>query len=681
MAEKKEIKFYGIDNITQATEKDSLYAVKGKSENFFKLYVTDLYGNLIPLFTVNTSGSITNITSSDSSISVSGGNIKDLKVSTSLQNIINSALQSNDPISSLLNDSGYLTLTDLPTFNPSDYDLSEFTNVSSDPFVKQSELVSGTTDLSYTPSPTNGIVTSSTGSDATIPLADNTNAGLIDSAEKNKISTAIQPSDLGAVATSNDYTDLDNIPTTFTPSSHTHVEADITDLDKYTQSETDNLLNTKFDNPAGNNTQYLDGSGTPTTFPIIPDVNDFVPYTGANQNVDLGTNELKADALEVSLTPTGAVDAGKIAWNVSDGTFDMGLLNGVTLQSGQEIHFYAKASGAISNGDCVQFAGSQGEHLLIKKAVQSEINLNPEYFIGIATQDFANNEFGYVTVLGKVRMLNTSSWTQPVLYFDSSGSTAGALTQIQPTAPNAKIIVCAVARVHATQGILMVRPHTMPRLKDMQDSHLPTPSDNDSIVWNNSNSRYENKALISNTITEDVTDKAPNENAVFDALFLKEDKLTSAYSMKANNTNATANSTEFYFRVENKKALSDSGFSYIGSVAPYGTFTGSYSWMLVGNFVMFQMAGFWANPGTAITSLIIPFPSDMPFPVRQNGFTGSVDRIATGIGYLTTTNQATGNGQTAHIRAKTTGNSFEIIISASSVAAKSFSLAINYPIS
>jgi hypothetical protein len=37
----------------------------------------------------------------------------------------------------------------------------------------------GTTDLSYTASPTNGIVVSSTGTDATLPLADGINAGLI----------------------------------------------------------------------------------------------------------------------------------------------------------------------------------------------------------------------------------------------------------------------------------------------------------------------------------------------------------------------------------------------------------------------------------------------------------------------------------------------------------------------
>lgn len=41
------------------------------------------------------------------------------------------------------------------------------------------DIPSGATDLAYTPSPTQGTVTSSTGTDAIIPLADGTNAGLL----------------------------------------------------------------------------------------------------------------------------------------------------------------------------------------------------------------------------------------------------------------------------------------------------------------------------------------------------------------------------------------------------------------------------------------------------------------------------------------------------------------------
>jgi hypothetical protein len=46
---------------------------------------------------------------------------------------------------------------------------------------------SGVTNLAYTASATNGIVTSSTGTDATIPLADSTNAGLMSKAKFDEV--------------------------------------------------------------------------------------------------------------------------------------------------------------------------------------------------------------------------------------------------------------------------------------------------------------------------------------------------------------------------------------------------------------------------------------------------------------------------------------------------------------
>ena len=151
------------------------------------------------------------------------------------------------------------------------------------------------------------------------------------------------------------------------------------------------------------------------------------------------------------------LETGRILWDSVNGTFYFCLLNGVTGQAFQEQYIYGKASGTISNGSPVQFAGSQGEHLLFKTAVPSELNAHPEYFIGIATQDFVNNQFGYITTFGKVHDLNTSAYTEgSVLYFDSIN---GGLTSTKPSYPNARIIVAAVVKSHATQGVLMVRPH------------------------------------------------------------------------------------------------------------------------------------------------------------------------------------------------------------------------------
>lgn len=200
---------------------------------------------------------------------------------------------------------------------------------------------------------------------------------------------------------------------------------------------------------------------------------------------------VSAEYADLSTTTSHSVSVGEIAWNATDGTFDMGLIGGVTLQAGQEMHIYGKATEAISNGDAVMFGGVQGEHLLLSKADATTINANPEYFIGVSTQDFATNDFGYVTVFGKVRTLDTTGYSLgAVLYYDSTTSTDGKLTATEPSAPNAKIIVAAVVRVHATQGVLMVRPHIMPMLSEIQDVNTSlsktTPVNTDNLLLQDS---------------------------------------------------------------------------------------------------------------------------------------------------------------------------------------------------
>jgi len=63
--------------------------------------------------------------------------------------------------------------------------------------------VGGATNLAYSPSATNGVVTSDTGTDATIPAGDGTNAGLLVPAQFNKLGyiTVTQAVDLDAIET------------------------------------------------------------------------------------------------------------------------------------------------------------------------------------------------------------------------------------------------------------------------------------------------------------------------------------------------------------------------------------------------------------------------------------------------------------------------------------------------
>ena len=123
----------------------------------------------------------------------------------------------------------------------------------------------------------------------------------------------------------------------------------------------------------GSTTRFLREDGTFT----VP-LSSGVPYTGATQDLNMGTFATIVDSLKVSLTPkTVARVVGETVWNPTEGTLETVLLNNTVLQHGQEIHIYGKAIGAISNGDAVQLVGAQGNRITIKKSVPSEIKNNP----------------------------------------------------------------------------------------------------------------------------------------------------------------------------------------------------------------------------------------------------------------------------------------------------------------
>lgn len=154
---------------------------------------------------------------------------------------------------------------------------------------------------------------------------------------------------------------------------------------------------------------------------------------------------------------TVSVSQGELSWNATDDTINIGHANGVVQQVGLEQYMRGEnlTGATISNGAVVGFAGVNGEIKISKYIADGTVdNL---YFIGVLTQDLANAETGMVTTYGKVRGLDTSSWTKGTILY-ASPTTAGALTSTRPTAPNEVVIVAAVLVQDATNGEIMVRP-------------------------------------------------------------------------------------------------------------------------------------------------------------------------------------------------------------------------------
>jgi hypothetical protein len=253
---------------------------------------------------------------------------------------------------------------------------------------------------------------------------------------------------------------------------------------------------------SGNTLQYIDGTGALQTFPGLT---GFVPYTGANQNVDLGEFGISAGYFQADLTPTGVLQVGRMQWNATDGTMDLRLLgNNVTLQIGQEnVTRVVNKSGVNlleANYQVVRIrkvaeGGAQGQRLAVVLAQGNNENNSTEV-IGLVTETINNNQEGFVTSLGEVKSINTTGSLQGETWVDGdilylSSTIAGQLTNVRPVAPNHAVIVGYVVYAHANNGKIYMAIDTGYELGELHNVYAPSPTANQSIYWDVTNSRYQ----------------------------------------------------------------------------------------------------------------------------------------------------------------------------------------------
>jgi hypothetical protein len=254
---------------------------------------------------------------------------------------------------------------------------------------------------------------------------------------------------------------------------------------------------------------------TPASLKSIKDVDTGIVGKDAN-------GEILVDGINIATDDLANPDPRNITWNIDDGTLDVELYDGVVMQVGEELMIRGKAVEDILDGQVVMFGGALGDNIKLKVADASAEGFLPRWILGIATHNIDQNKWGYVTKVGKVRGVNTTAFAEgAVVYFDPT--TPGGLTDTQPEAPCCKVPMGAILRSQ-NDGIIFVRPEFNPSMFQINDVHIASIADNNILKWNATASRFENVAYpVVQTITNGVTDKAPSEDAVFDALALKLD--------------------------------------------------------------------------------------------------------------------------------------------------------------
>ncbi len=207
---------------------------------------------------------------------------------------------------------------------------------------------------------------------------------------------------------------------------------------------------------------------------------------------------------EFDQTPTGTAGVAVMRWNDSDGTIDLGLKGGnVTLQVGQElVQRVVNKSGVNlleANYQVVRVSDAQGQRLAVMLA-QANNDANSTDTIGLVTETINNNQEGFITTSGLVRSINTTGSLQGETWVDGdvlylSPTTAGAITNVKPTAPQHTVILGYVVYAHAVNGKIFVKCDNGYELGELHNVYVPTPSNNDGIFWNTANLRYQNNTI------------------------------------------------------------------------------------------------------------------------------------------------------------------------------------------
>lgn len=224
------------------------------------------------------------------------------------------------------------------------------------------------------------------------------------------------------------------------------------------------VLDNKFNQPTGNATQYLDGAGNPTTFPVL----------GQSDRV----------ITEVRNT-TGAT---------------------------------------VTKGTVVYLTGASGGKPTIQKA-QANAESTSSGTFGVIQSDINDNSNGYVVVIGTVLGLNTSSYSEGQILW-LSPTTAGGFTTTKPVAPNHAVYV-AIVTLASTQGTIEVKIQNGYEIDELHDVLIVSKTDNDGLIYDAASGLWKNKQITKSMVglgnvdnTSDVN--KPISTATQNALNLKE---------------------------------------------------------------------------------------------------------------------------------------------------------------
>lgn len=228
-----------------------------------------------------------------------------------------------------------------------------------------------------------------------------------------------------------------------------------------------------------------------------------------NQIFDLSTGPVinPLDHLDFNqLTPsTGAV--GRLRWNNTDGTLEVGLKGGnVTLQIGQEevVHILNNTNAAFTDLQVIRITGASGQRMTGALA-QANGETTSSATFAVVTELIAKNQVGFATVSGLVRDVNTSSFPEGAALW-LSPNIAGGITHIKPVAPSHLVLIGWCVRSHQINGSIYVNIQNGYELDELHNVLINGVTNDQVLAYESSSGLWKNKTITAGSTYSAGTD-------------------------------------------------------------------------------------------------------------------------------------------------------------------------------
>ena len=313
----------------------------------------------------------------------------------------------------------------------------------------------GATNLTFVPGVSNGVVVSDSGTDATILLADATNAGLMLASEKTKLTGIAVGAEVNVNpdwnATTGDAQIL-NKPT---------IPVAQVNSDWTATTGVEQILNK----------------------PAIP---------AAQVNTDWNATSGLAQILNKPTIPAAQVN---VDWNATSGIEQ--ILNKPSSIPTANVKHSVKYVEALTIGQAVYVSSADGTNMLVSKADNST-EATSSKTLGLVTGSGAANYQGEVITEGLLAGLNTSTATVgDAVWLGTAGNLIfwhyGLTTK--PVAPAHLVFIGIVTRVSATVGEIFVKPQNGFEIEELHNVLITNPANDEVIAFDLATGLWKNKTI------------------------------------------------------------------------------------------------------------------------------------------------------------------------------------------